>query len=120
MNTGLQLRLAGINDCLAAGTAMNRTYREHAENVLRELASSGRRFSADDIHAAIMRVAPGVEPHHKNLLPSIMGHWVKWHWIYRVDFVNSKRSTRHASRNSVYVGARKFGELYPQQRSEAA
>lgn len=111
MTSGQQLRMEGIDANLAAAQSINRTYRDHAETILAGFARSGREFTADDIRQAI---PAGLEPHHPNVLPSLLGQWSAQERIQPVDWAMSQRRSRHSSRNRVWVG-----NPY-KQRSDAA
>lgn len=100
--TGEQLRTDGINANLAAATAINREYREHAERALAELIRSKREFSADDIRT---RIPKDVIAHHVNVLPSVIGAARSRGDIVPVGRCRTTRRTRHSSRNTVWIAA---------------
>lgn len=102
MTTDEQLRSDGITANLAAATSGNRDYRHHAERVLAEFIRRRIPFTADEIRKAI---PDGVEAHHPNVLPSLLGAAASKHVIRPVGFTNSTRPSRHASRNRVWIAA---------------
>jgi hypothetical protein len=97
----MQLRLDRMDDNLAAAQSVLRTYKDHAEAALIELARTGQEFTADDIRK---RIPAGVEAHSPNVLPSLLGIWSAQDKILPVDWTTSKRPSRHSSRNRVWVG----------------
>ena len=99
--TGEQLLFEGIEANLAAATAPHRTYREHAEVVLADIARRGVEFTADDVRR---RIPDDVEPHSHNVLPSLIRLWASRGHIEPVGWVRSTRPTRHASVNRVWRG----------------
>lgn len=98
---GEQLKMVGIDACMAAATSVVRTYRQHAEQVIRELVVAGDPFTADDVRRAMPLDA---EPHSPNVLPSLLGNLASKGEITAVDWRTSSRRSRHASRNRVWIG----------------
>jgi hypothetical protein len=108
---GEQLRMIGIDACLAAAVSINRTYRQHAEAVITELIAAGDPFTADDVRRAM---PTDLEAHHPNVLPSLLGCLSARGAIKPVDWATSGRRSRHASRNRVWIGGN------PNKSKEAA
>jgi hypothetical protein len=98
---GEQLRLDGVHANLAAATAINRTYRDHAEEVITRYIRQGALFTADDIHRLIPE---GIEPHSPNVLPSLLAYYSRRKLIRPVGWAASGRASRHASHNRIWRG----------------
>lgn len=96
------LRQQGIEANLAAAVAVNRDYRHHAEVALGRLIRSGRAFTSDDVRR---NIPAGMEGHHVNVLPSIIGTAAARREIVGVDRAVSGRRTRHGSQLTVWIGA---------------
>ena len=103
MSTGTDLRQQGIEANLAAAVAVNRDYRHHAEVALARLIRSGRAFTSDDVRKGI---PAGMEGHHVNVLPSVIGTAAARREIVGVDRAVSGRRTRHGSQLTVWTGAK--------------
>lgn len=102
MSTGTDLRRLGIDANLAAAVAINRDFRDYAERALAALIRSGHAFTSDDVRKGI---PAGVEPHHPNLLGSVIGTAASRREIVGVDRAVSGRRTRHGSQLTVWIGA---------------
>ncbi len=102
MSIGTDLRSQGIDANLAAAVAVNRDYRHHAEVALAALIRSGRAFTSDDVRKGI---PAGLEGHHVNVLPSVIGTAAARRDIVGVDRAVSGRRTRHGSQLTVWIGA---------------
>ena len=98
---GFADRHAGQAANLAAATAVHRRYRDAAEAVLAELVADGRPFTVDDIRR---RIPDDIEPHHPNVLPSLLGIWAERRLIVPCGEYRSRRRPRRASRNRVWIG----------------
>ncbi|GAA5104725.1 hypothetical protein [Haloechinothrix salitolerans] len=94
-------RNAGQEANLAAAVAVHRRYREAAETVLAELVREGRPFTAEDIRKGI---PDDVEAHSPNVLPSVLGTWAARRLIVPCGEYRSRRRSRRASRNRVWIG----------------
>jgi hypothetical protein len=94
-------RHEGQAAALAAGSAAHREYRDRAEAALAEFIRSGREFTADDLRNAIGEELDQAGP---NLLPSVIGTAASRHAIVPAGEYRSRRRSRHASRNRVWVG----------------
>jgi hypothetical protein len=94
-------RHAGQAANLGAATAVHRRYRQAAEVVLAELVADGRPFTVDDVR---QRIPEDVEPHHPNVLPSLLGIWAERRLIVPCGEYRSRRRPRRASRNRVWIG----------------
>lgn len=101
MTAGKQLRDDGWAATLAAGTAVHRTFVEHAERILADLARSGEVFSADDISA---RLPKGVLPRNQFEMGALIGSWASARRIERVGEMHSPRASRRWGRNGRWVG----------------
>lgn len=67
------LREAGIDNVLAADTAINRNYAGYVREAVDEIAGRFHRtITADDVRSWIEANHPGAEPHHPNVLPGAM------------------------------------------------
>jgi hypothetical protein len=100
--TGRQLREDGVAANLAAATAVHRSFREHAEQVLARYIRHGALFTADDIR---QEIPDGVEPHSANVLPSLIGVYAARGVITPVGWAVSTRRSRHASHNRLWRGS---------------
>jgi len=98
---GEQLKMVGIDACLAGATSVMRTYRQQAEQIIHDLIRAGDPFTADDVRRAM---PPDLEPHSPNVLPSLLGNLASKGEITSVDWRISRRRSRHASRNRVWIG----------------
>lgn len=98
---GFADRRAGQSATLAAATAAHRRYREAAELVLAELVADGHPFTVDDVR---QRIPEGIQPHHPNVLPSLLGIWAERRLIVPCGEYRSRRRPRRASRNRVWIG----------------
>ena len=98
---GFADRHAGQAANLAAATAVHRRYRQAAEVVLAELVADGRPLTVDDIRR---RIPDDIEPHHPNVLPSLLGIWAERRLIVPFGEYRSRRRPRRASRNRVWIG----------------
>jgi hypothetical protein len=96
-------RRTGQETNLAAASAGHRRYRETVETVLAELVASGRPFTADDIRRAIPDEVDA-EAHSPNVLPSVLGIWAARRVIVPCGEYRSRRRSRRASRNRVWIG----------------
>ncbi|MEV5537434.1 hypothetical protein AB0L13_11290 [Saccharopolyspora shandongensis] len=94
-------RHKGQAAALAAGKAAHRDYRDRAEAALAELIRAGREFTADDLREAIGEDFDQADP---NLLPSVIGTAASQRTIVSTGEYRSRRRSRHASRNRVWVG----------------
>jgi hypothetical protein len=94
-------RHAGQSANLAAATAVHRKYREAAETVLADLVAEGRPFTAEDVRRGI---PDDVEAHSPNVLPSVLGIWAARRRIVPCGEYRSRRRSRRASRNRVWIG----------------
>ena len=94
-------RHTGQEANLAAATAVHRRYREVAERVLAELVAEGHPFTVDDVR---QRIPDGIQPHHPNVLPSLLGIWAERRLIVPCGEYRSRRRPRRASRNRVWTG----------------
>lgn len=99
--TGTQLRIVGEDATLAAATAINRDFREHAEDILDDLIEAGRPFTAEDIRR---KIPDGVEPHSPNVLPAVIGRASRAGRIKTIGWCGTTRNTRHGSVNRLWVG----------------
>lgn len=97
---GFADRHAGQEATLAAAVAVNRDYRAAAEVALAALVREGRPFTAEDVRKA---VPDGVEPHSPNVLPSVLGTWAARRLIVPCGEYRSRRRSRRASRNRVWI-----------------
>jgi hypothetical protein len=93
-------RHAGQQANLDAATAVHRRYREAVEIVLADLVAAGLPFTADDIRKGIPE---GVEAHSPNILPSVLGTWAARRVIVPCGEYRSRRRSRRASRNRVWI-----------------
>lgn len=100
LQLGLADRNRGQEANLAAAVAAHRRYREAAEVVLDELVASGQPFTAEDIRRGVPH---GIEPHSPNVLPSLIGTWAARRRIVPCGEYRSRRRSRRASRNRVWV-----------------
>ncbi|MEV7042245.1 hypothetical protein [Amycolatopsis sp. NPDC051061] len=97
---GFADRHAGQEANLAAAVAVNRNYRAAAEAALAALVREGRPFTAEDVRNA---VPDSVEPHSPNVLPSVLGTWAARRLIVPCGEYRSRRRSRRASRNRVWI-----------------
>ena len=97
---GFADRHAGQEANLAAAAAVHRNYRAAAEAALAALVCEGRPFTAEDVRKA---VPDGVEPHSPNVLPSVLGTWAARRLIVPCGEYRSRRRSRRASRNRVWI-----------------
>lgn len=102
MSTGEQLRIEGIQANLAAATSPTRDFAWHAARVMARFMREHREFSAEDIRREI---PAGVEPHHPNVLGSVIGAARSRGEIVPVGRCLTTRPSRHASRNTVWTAA---------------
>ena len=106
MSNGLDLRHEGQAAVLAADTAPHRGYSEYVQQALDILTRTPDTFNPDDVRAtaADLMALEGVEiqPHSPNVLPAVIGGWVKAGRIERVAEYHSGRKTRRYGRNGVY------------------
>ncbi|GGU73499.1 hypothetical protein [Lentzea flava] len=100
LQLGLADRKQGQEANLAAAVAAHRRHREAAEVVLDELVASGQPFTAEDIRRGI---PTGIEAHSPNVLPSLIGTWAARRRIVPCGEYRSRRRSRRASRNRVWV-----------------
>jgi hypothetical protein len=91
----------GQSATLAAATATHRRYKEAAELALAELVADGRPFTVDDVR---QRIPDDIQPHHPNVLPSLLGIWAERRLIVPCGEYRSQRRPRRASRNRVWMG----------------
>jgi hypothetical protein len=94
-------RRAGHEANLAAANAVHRRYREAAERVLAELVVDGNPFTVDDVR---QRIPDEIQPHHPNVLPSLLGIWAERRLIVPCGEYRSRRRPRRASRNRIWIG----------------
>ncbi|GAA3890371.1 hypothetical protein GCM10022243_64080 [Saccharothrix violaceirubra] len=95
-------RHAGHEANLAAATAAHRRYRETVETVLADLVAAGAPFTADDVRKAIPDDV-AAEAHSPNVLPSVLGTWAARRVIVSCGEYRSRRRSRRASRNRVWI-----------------
>ncbi|MEU4444874.1 hypothetical protein AB0K14_03325 [Actinosynnema sp. NPDC050801] len=95
-------RHAGQQDNLAAASAVHKRYRETVETVLAELVRQGQPFTADDVRKAIPDEV-AAEAHSPNVLPSVLGTWAARRVIVSCGEYRSRRRSRRASRNRVWI-----------------
>ncbi|TCO64365.1 hypothetical protein [Actinocrispum wychmicini] len=100
-------RHAGQSANLAAATAVHRRYREAAETVLADLVADGRPFTAEDIRNGIPE---DIEAHSPNVLPSVLGIWAARRRIVPCGEYRSRRRSRRASRNRVWIAHSKSSD----------
>ena len=101
MSTGKQLRDEGMTAVIAADTAPHRSYADHARIVIDRLIGEGRTFTSEDVRQGIPE---GVEPHHPNVLPAVLGSLASAGRIRRVGEYHSVRASRRYGRNSFWAG----------------
>lgn len=104
-------REAGIEANLAANSTVLRDDRQRVEEAITRLAASGESFTADTLHAEVLRTSP--DPYDRNLLASVIGTWSRGHrivedWSRRP--VASTQRSRHGSRLRWWVGATEGGD----------
>jgi len=98
-------RHAGQEANLAAGVTALRDDRSRAEEAVAELARRGEPFTADDVHALILRNDP--TPYGRNLVSSVIGQWARNASIVEdrsLRPVASAQRSRRASRNRWWIG----------------
>lgn len=104
LELGLTDRHAGQQANLAAGTTGYRDDRHRVEVAVATLARSGAEFTADSVHKLVKH--DGGEDYDGNLVSSVLGIWAKDGRIARQSYAVSTRRSRHASRNTVWLGTR--------------
>lgn len=106
--TGMELRDAGTEAVIAADHAVHRGAGEWIKDTIAEFAASGAEFSAEDVRWALRDNADVLRElyHRPNLLPAYFGSMASKGVIKPVSMCRPSRSTRRASRNLVWVGAR--------------
>lgn len=102
MTTGEQLRIEGVAANLAAATSPTRPFAHYAEAALARFIRERRRFDAEDIRREI---PAGVEPHHPNVIGSLIANYRNRGEIVPVDRTRTTRRSRHSSRNCVWIAA---------------
>lgn len=102
---GLAERHAGQQASLAAGTKPYRDDRHRVEVAVATLSRSGKEFTADSVHKLVKHDGIGDE-YDGNLVSSVLGIWAKDGRIARQAYAVSTRRSRHASRNTVWLGTR--------------
>lgn len=108
MSTGIELRDAGTEAVIAADVAAHRGAGKFIEQVIREYADLGVKFTADDVREAL-RDNPTVVRElasKPNLLPAYIGSASRARLIRPVDTCRPERASRRANRNLVWVGSR--------------
>ena len=79
-----------------------KSWREHAEGVMRSLAESGREFTADDFRLALLQ-----EPEHHNAIGGVFRRALKAGIIRDTGRVRRSELVRaHARKMTIYVGER--------------
>lgn len=101
--TGEQLRIEGVEANLAAASAPHRPFLHHAEIALARFIREGRRFTAEDIRDEIPE---GIEPHHHNVIGSMLSHASQRGDIVPVGVTRATRRSRHSSRNCIWIATK--------------
>ncbi|WP_424183830.1 hypothetical protein ACOBQX_17885 [Actinokineospora sp. G85] len=96
-------RRAGQRANLAAASAAHKRYRETVETVLADLVRQRRPFTADDVRNALPDEITA-EAHSPNVLPSVLGTWAARRVIVPCGEYRSRRRSRRASRNRIWIG----------------
>lgn len=102
MTTGTKLRDQGQDAVISADTAVHRGYREYVEDAVDALIGKGMEFTAEDIR---MLIPKGVNPHHPNLLPAILGSMAANDRIRAVGHRRCTRPSRRAGWMRVWAAA---------------
>ena len=95
---GRKLRDAGMTSVNANESEL---WKQAADDVILELADSGKQFTADDVRSRV-----GDPPHHHNAMGARFGTWAKRGRIRIVGFTHMARPNAHARRTPLYRGVR--------------
>ena len=88
---------------------------EQAEAAMRQLAGTGRPFTAEDLVDIVG--LPGVGTHRSNAVGALFSRWAKSHQIKEVGTTRTKRKSSHNSTIRVWVGFRNEEALGYKQRT---
>lgn len=100
MTTGEQLRIDGTTANLAAATAPTRPFLHHAQLAIARFIRERRQFDAEDIRREI---PAGIEPHHPNVIGSLIANYRNRGEIVPVGRTRTTRRSRHSARNTVWI-----------------